>query len=402
MFDSFISHHLADLKTKPAFEANWPQVHAFRLTRHHLLRRAPRSALLEVASDIGGAQAQVMSAAELQLAVRSRAKVEDVRAALWSDRTLVKTWLVRGTLHLIPATDLPLYSAAMRNLTWAPAWFKWLRMNERELESLIAAMGDVLSDKPMTKEELTARVGRGRPAHVREAISGSWGSLLKPAARRGLLAFGPSRGTNVTLVNPRHWLRGWKDFDTDGATAELARRYLRAYGPATKKDFVRWFGYLRRGRVDPWPALAGELVDIDVEGTRLQLLAKDVRALAKTPPAPTVQLLPPFDPYLMGHTSRDHLFDKIHRWKVSRVAGWISAVVLVGGRVEGTWMHSRSGDVLVVNVVPFASLSASTRREVGNRAQELATALGLASADVRIPNAAKRDNRGDGSVQRRR
>ena len=366
------------------------------------MRRAPRTALLDVASAIGGAQAQVMSAAELQLAVRSRAKVDDVRAALWSDRTLVKTWLVRGTLHLIPSADLPIYSAAMRNLTWTPGWFKWLRMSERELDALVAAMGDALSDEPMTKEELTARVGQGRPRRIREAISGSWGSLLKPAARRGLLAFGPSRGTNVTLVNPRHWLRGWKEVDADDATAELARRYLRAYGPATKKDFVRWFGYLRRGRVDPWPALAGELVDVDVEGTRLQLLAKDVRALAKTAPAPTVQLLPPFDPYLMGHSSRDHLFDKVHRWKVSRVAGWISAVVLVGGRVEGTWTHARSGDALVVNVAPFAPLAASTRRELGARAEELATAIGLASADVRVGTVAKRDNRRDGSVQRRR
>jgi hypothetical protein len=343
-----------------------------------------------------------MSAAELQLVTRSRAKVEDVRTALWIDRTLVKTWLVRGTLHLIPSTDLPIYSAAMRNLTWTPGWFKWLRMSEHELDALVAAMGDALSDEPITKEELTARVGRGRPKHIREAISGSWGSLLKPAARRGLLAFGPSRGTNVTLVNPRHWLRRWTEVDTDDATAELARRYLRAYGPATKKDFVRWFGYLRRGRVDPWPALAKELADVDVEGTRLQLLATDLRALTKKAPAPSVQLLPPFDPYLMGHESRDHLFDKVHRWKVSRVAGWISAVVLVDGRVEGTWTHARSGDTLVVNVVPFVRLSASTRREVGARAQELATALGLASADVRVAVAAKRDNRGDGSVQRRR
>jgi hypothetical protein len=378
-------------------------VHAFRLARHHLLRRAPRSGLVDVASAIGGAQAQVMSAAELQLAARSRSKVDDVRTALWSDRALVKTWLMRGTLHLIPAADLPLYTAAMRNLTWTPGWFKWLRMTERELDALIAAMGAALSDEPMTKEELTARVGRGRPAHVREAISGSWGSLLKPAARRGLLAFGPSRGTNVTLVNPRHWLRSWRDVDSDEAMAELARRYLRAYGPATKRDFLRWFGMsIRRGRSDPWPRLADELVDVDVDGRRLQLLAKDYRALARSAPASSVQLLPPFDPYLMGHSSRDHLFDKVHRWKVSRVAGWISAVVLVGGRVEATWTHARSGDALVVNVVPFAPLAATTRREIGARAEELATALGLASADVRIPPVAKRDNRGDGSVQRRR
>jgi hypothetical protein len=237
---------------------------------------------------------------------------------------------------------------------------------------------------------------------VREAISGSWGSLLKPAARRGLLAFGPSRGTNVTLVNPRHWLRGWKDLDTDDATAEIARRYLRAYGPATKKDFVRWFGYLRRGRVDPWPALAEELVDVDVEGTRLQLLARDARALARTDPPGSVQLLPPFDPYLMGHASRDHLFDAVHRWKVSRVAGWISAVVLVDGRVEATWTHAREADALVITVTPLEALPARARGEIEARADALARAMGLGGAEVRIPGRAKRNNRRDGPVQRRR
>jgi hypothetical protein len=104
----------------------------------------------------------------------------------------------------------------------------------------------------------------------------------------------------------------------------------------------------------------------------------------------------------MGHSSRDHLFDKAHRWKVSRIAGWISAVVLIEGRVEGTWTYSRSRDALVVDLAPFTRFSPAARREIGVRAEELASALGLEGAEVRRPTAAKRDNRGDGSVQRRR
>ena len=371
--------------TKAVLQVGWPQIHAFRLERQHLLRRAPRRDLERVAGDIGGAQAQVMSSAELQLAVRSKAPVADVRDALWKDRTLVKTWLIRGTLHLLPSADLPLYTAALRTITWTEAWFRWLKMTQRELDSLVEAMGDALTDTPMTKEELTARVGRGRPAHVREAIGGSWGSLLKPAARSGLLAFGPSRGTNVTLVNPRHWLPKWRDMDSEEAIVELARRYLRAYGPASKKDFTRWFGPgFHRGRGDPWPALQKELVDVEVDGMRLHLLAADTRALTKPRPRGAVQLLPGFDPYLMGHFARDHLFDKVHRWKVSRVAGWISAVVLVDGRVEGTWTHTRSGASLAIDISPFAPLPARVRREIGLRADELAAALGLDGADVRM------------------
>ena len=379
------------MTTQSALEATWPQIHAFRLERHHLLRRAPRRDLVRVAGEIGGAQAQVMSSAELQLAVRTAAPVGDVRDALWKDRTLVKTWLIRGTLHLVPSADLPLYSAALRTIRWTDAWFRWLKMTQRELDSLVEAMGDALTDTPMTKEELTARVGRGRPAHVREAIGGSWGSLLKPAARRGYLAFGPSRGTNVTLVNPRHWLQKWRDMDSDEAIVELARRYLRTYGPAAKKDFTRWFGPgFHRGRGDPWPALEKELVDVEVDGARMHVLAVDARALTKPRPRGAVQLLPGFDPYLMGHMARDHLFDKVHRWKVSRIAGWISAVVLVDGRVEGTWTHKVSGDTLAIDVAPFASLSAATRKGVAERADELARALGLAHAEVRL---AKRQTR---------
>src|SRR5204862_4385904 len=94
-------------------ELTWPQVHAFRLQRHHLSGRAPRKDLARVVGDIGGAQAQVMSAAELQIAVRADCTVQDVRKALWTDPSLVKTWLMRGPLHLPRAEALPLYTAAM-------------------------------------------------------------------------------------------------------------------------------------------------------------------------------------------------------------------------------------------------------------------------------------------------
>lgn len=86
-------------------ELTWSQVHAFRLSRHHLLSQAPKKDLARVVGDIGGAQAQLMSAAELQVGVRVDCTVDDVRAALWKTKKLVKTWLMRGTLHLVPAVD---------------------------------------------------------------------------------------------------------------------------------------------------------------------------------------------------------------------------------------------------------------------------------------------------------
>src|SRR6202022_63156 len=114
---------------------------------------------------------------------------------------------------------------------------------------------------------------------------------------------------------------------------------LRAHGPAGKLDFARWWGNWSGVGTAAWAGLEEELVPVSVEGTRAQMLARDLDAIAKAPAGASVQLLPLFDPYLLGHVNRDHLYEAVHRSRVSRTAGWISAVVLEDGRVAGTWSH---------------------------------------------------------------
>jgi hypothetical protein len=395
--------HHRGVTSAAAVEVSWPQVHAFRLERHHLLERAPKRQLARVAGEICGAQAQVMSAAELQLAARATCSVGDVRRALWTDRTLVKTWLMRGTLHLMPAADLPLFTAAL-STKWMgprPSWLKWFHMDQAEWDELAESIGRVLGSEPMTRDEVVTRLSKGRSKRVAQYLRGGWGSLLKPAAFRGLLCFGPSRGTSVTFVRPRKWLNAWRAVDPDEALVEVARRYLRAYGPATKQDFARWFAPSFGGAATAaWSGIANELTKVSVDGTPMQMLTKEVKALIAARAVRSVQLLPGFDPYLMGHSSRDHLFERVHRWKVSRVAGWISPVVLVDGRVEGTWTHARSADALVVTVVPLDRLPRRARGAIEVRVAEMAAALGLARAQVLLGGQAIRSTTG-ASPQRR-
>ncbi|HKY51726.1 MAG TPA: winged helix DNA-binding domain-containing protein [Candidatus Limnocylindria bacterium] len=386
-----------------AAELSWPQVHAFRLQRHGLAARAPKRQLTKVVGAIGGAQAQVMSAAEMQIAVRVACTTADVRAALWHERTLAKTWLMRGTLHLVAATDLPLYAAAMGTFRPTASWLKYFHMTERDLAEFVDTIGRTLSDTPMTKEEIAAVAARGRSKRVAEHLRSGWGSLFKPVARSGLLCFGPNRGTNVTFVRPAAWLRSWREIDPEEARVEVARRYLSTYGPATKADFRRWLapGW-PSGPAAAWAGLESEIVPVSVEGARCEMLARDVAAAMKTKPAPSVQLLPLFDQYLMGYVSRDHLFDRIHRWKVSRVAGWISAVVLVGGRVEGTWTHTSSNGTLRLVVAPFARLSPRVRSDVAERARTLARSMGLEAAEVTVLDAAGGGAKAQRSARRSR
>jgi hypothetical protein len=375
------------LKTQApvAAELTWPQVHAFRLRRHHLATRAPAKDLVKIAGDIGGAQAQLMSAAELQLSVRSKATVEDVRNALWKDKALVKTWLMRGTLHLVPSKDLPVYTAAMRSRWVWPnnTWLKWVQLTEPELVNLIKTIGDAL-EQPMTREELIAKVGRTSSDHVRTVLKSGWSTLLKPVARSGRLCFGPSRGQSVTFVRPDVWLGSWRDIDPDEAVVEVARRYLGAYGPATKDDFARWFGSWTGVGKAAWAGLADELVTVSIEGQRADVLAADLKQLEGAAKASSVRLLPTFDPYLMGHNSRDHLFEPSYRPKVSRTAGWISAVVLVDGRVVGTWTHTVAKQTLRIAVEPFQKLPPEVRSEIRVRGDEIASTLGATEVEIKF------------------
>jgi hypothetical protein len=376
------------LKTKapPAHDVSWAQVHAFRLARHHLTQRVAKKDLATAVGDVGGVQAQVMSLAELQVAARVDGRVEDVRASLWQSKTLVKTWLMRGTLHLVPSKDLPLYSAAMNRygMRNTNAWLKWMQITEPELTDLIDAIGRTLDGHALTREELIAKVGRGRPERVQLAMRSGWGGVLKPVARRGLLCFGPSRGQSVTFVGPEQWLGGWRDMDPDAALIEVARRYLRAYGPATKSDFTRWWGTWPGVGKTAWAGLERELVSVSVEGHQAEILATDLSALGRQMPVRSALLLPGFDPYVMGHASRDHLVERAYLSRVSRTAGWISPVVLVDGRAEGTWSHEVVKGSLRVTLQPFKRLSPKTLPELRARAQSIAAALGLAGAQLTL------------------
>jgi hypothetical protein len=369
-----------------AAELSWAQIHAFRLARHHLAQRAAAKDLARVVGDVGGMQAQLMSAAELQVGVRVDCSVGAVRSALWEHKTIVKTWVMRGTLHLIPAADLPLYAAALSShwIRIRPSWLKYIGLSETEVFKLVDAIGDALDGRALTREEIVAVVGKHRSERVREILRSGWGGMLKPAARNGKLCFGPSRGRSVTFVRPSDWLGSWREVEPDAALAEVARRYLRAFGPSVKRDLAFWWGHWPGVASAAWKALEAELVPVSIEGQRAELLATDLPALATSPKAPFVRMLPNFDPYLLGHASRDHLFDATHRWKVSRAAGWISPVVLVDGSVMATWSYRVSGRTLLVTVAPFRRLPPKALPEVRRCADSIATTLGLTGAEVKL------------------
>jgi hypothetical protein len=357
-------------------EVSWEQVRAFRLARS--LDGA--GGIVETARRLGGVHAQVMSCAELALAARvDGVKVTDVRGALWERRELVKTWAMRGTLHLLPADELGLWAGALRtrsHLWRTAAWTRYFGVTVEEVETLVAAIGDSLDGKGLTREELGIEVGKHAGPRAQELMSSGWGTLLKPVAMEGGLVFGPNRGRNVAFVNPREWIGPFEPLATDEAMAEVVRRWLRVYGPGSHEDLGRWWG-VAPGRVRTvLEAMADELVDLSIEGRPGYALAEDAKALKNANAGREARLLAGFDPYVVGFFPRAGLVEPEHLARVSRTAGWISPVVVVGGEIVGVWKHAVRKGVMEIGVEPFGKLAAARVRELSVDAERLAAALG--------------------------
>src|SRR5436305_4318520 len=192
----------------------WQRAAGWRVRRHYLDERAPSGSMLTVASRLCGLHAQVLSSAELSLWARvEQLERNAVKQALWHDRTLVKTWAMRGTLHLLPATELPLWHAALstsRRYLRPAVWQKYFGITLEELDRLTEAVGAALDGRVLTREELVREVGRltGTAAFAAKLAHSSWGTILKPAAFTGRLCFGPSVGQRVQFTRPDTWLAG--------------------------------------------------------------------------------------------------------------------------------------------------------------------------------------------------
>ena len=363
-------------------DLTWPQVLAFRLTRHHLATRAPRSHLTQVVADVCGIHAQLMSAAELAIWARVEGITrEETQAALWDRRSLIKTWCMRGTLHLLPAVEYPTYVSALKTRTRhrSQAWLKRIGLTLREMEGIIKGIHAALEGQTLTRDALASAIGRQLGPHVKRRLLWGWGSLLKPAAYQGYLCFGPSRGQNVTFVRPDQWLGTGRrlDLDSDVALKAIGRRYLGAYGPATYGDFALWWGGgAGRGQAKRMlRSLAGEIVEVRIEGEPGWMLAKDA-AQAKTTTDETVRLLPHFDGYTLHFRPREHLVPARFAARIFRNQGWISPVLLINGIAAGTWALARTGRDFEVRLQPFAPLRQAFLRKIREEADRLGEFLG--------------------------
>lgn len=322
------------------------QVRAFRQKRHYLSRRAQRESLTDVVRNLCGIQAQVMSCAEIALWARvDGLQRSDVADALLSGRSLVKTWCMRQTLHLLPAADAALYSAALsKTLTnREQRWLEHYGIGADEYERVAEAVRGALAMGPLTRAEIACVVASKAGEAYRSLIEHSWGGLLKRMSIAGEVCFGPPRGSQVTFVLCNQWQPG---IQAAGLAcepiSELLRRYLRAYGPARLQDFAFWAGISVREAAAALSGLGDGVRRVSVGGLEHLVLDTDLEeAKSASSSGVFVRLLPAFDVYLLAHSNKCHLVPPEHYKRVFRQAGWVSPVVLVDGVVAGVWSHKK-------------------------------------------------------------
>lgn len=304
----------------------------------------------QIARQTAGIQAQDPAAARLSFRSRSRAlTAADVDLARTEERSLLRTWLMRMTIHMVPTEDagwmLPLFEPAIER--WSRRRLEQLGMPSTTQERAVRAIARALDDGPLTRTEAAERVteaGVALNAQTRLHVVG-----LVVSYGRAIL--GPDRGAQSMLVRREDWIGDLPSVDRDRALAELARRYLGAFGPATDRDFARWSGLPLRDVRTGLGAISSELEEARVGEERMAALRDPARRL---PRANQVRMLGGFDTYLLGYKDRGFATGDEHRSTVSDGGGGIYPVIVRDGAVEAGWRISRRRGRLEISVDPEA------------------------------------------------
>jgi hypothetical protein len=363
--------------TLPEFTA--AQIASFRLSRHHL-NQSSIADVVSLCRNICGAQAQLTTAAHLQLWTRNHTvRRTEIESALWEKRTLVKTHLMRQTLHIIPTADFSTYIAALKSCRVADALrvMKRFKIGDEEGHSLTPLILDAVSRGPLNRAAITAAVRPKVSKRVQSWMAKVWSITRIPVAE-GLLCYGSGEGNEIALIRTDQWFKPQKPVADDVARAELLRRYLRAYGPATIRDFAHWAG-LPAPQVRPLrEAVDQQVCDVSAGGRECLLLREDLPAITKSSSVEgSVRLLPHFDPYLLAHREKDHLLPSKYYKKVYRNQGWISPVVLLDGVIIAVWSYKPKGKTLQVIIEPLQKLTRAVRGSIEREAGELAAYFNL-------------------------
>lgn len=374
------------MSSKSALRLTPHQVIAFTLRRQCLTQAAEQP--LEVVRRLVAIQAQYSASVPLAIWARNpRLPADWVKAALFEKRMLVKTWCLRGTVHVLASADLAMMAQAVGEQQLAD--FEYFMRTRRgvdgqQIQSLNKGILRALAQRPLHRSELHEAV-----PELANIEGASWGLDVKGLAFTGALVLADSDDVETRFARRDVWLfnLSWEPPSRADAQRKLLLRYLTAYGPSTMQDFAHWSGLKMKTVQTIFAACVQELISVEVTGWRggYYLRRQDEPQLKADGEAPSaICLLPKFDPLLMGYKDKTRFIDEESLSRVYRPAGQIEAVVLLQGRAMATWRTSFQAAKLRLTVTPFRRLVRREQSLVKGTAEQLAAFLGVQGLDVII------------------
>ncbi len=368
-----------------------------RLASHRLASPASFKRIDQAVQWSGAVQAQEYAHARWAVGSRFTPAAAVTDAAIEravAKRKVVRTWALRGTLHLMAAADVRwlLALAAPALLTRTAAAYREVNLDAAAFRKILPAIQQCLEGgRQLTRVELFAELARRRI----DIEGHRGGRIMYRAAQAGLICLGLPSGKQATYTLLDEWLPQPAEAPArsreDGLKL-LAQRYFASHGPATLADFTWWSGLSAgEARAALEMAMPG-LTEALHAGNKVWWSARMPVAPAPSASTPLVHLLAGFDEYLLGYTDRTPVVDKAQSGKVMTPNGLFRAALLVDGRVAGTWQAEIKRGGLTMSITPFAPSVLSPRKlgaELEAQAQRYAAFNGLALAEIRQAPASK-------------
>lgn len=313
---------------------------------------------LQVLKDVIAVQAQDYQAARLAVRVRSQALTADqIDWALREDRSLIWTWCMRGTLHLLACEDaawlIPLLGG--RFIAADKGRMRQLGWDESSANAGIRLVGEVLVEGgELQRGDLVRLLQEHRLPSEGQAPF----HLVYRAGLEGILCCLPGPGGKTIYVSCERWFGALEPLPRNEALVKLARRYLQAYAPANPEDLASWSGLPLNETRQAWNLLEPELEEVHASGRSRYILKIQAPWLEQVQTEnPEVRLMPRYDTYWLGHAQRDTIIDAAHVKRIQPGGGVIKPFLLVNGKVLGAWSTQRRKNVLEVRIEPFEKLA---------------------------------------------
>jgi hypothetical protein len=344
-----------------------------------LLEGRGQATCVQVATWFGAMQAQDLASGKWSLGVRITDALESDVDAAFARAEVVRTWPMRGTLHVVPARDVRwmLELTGIRALNGSLARRRQLGLDDADAERACTVLENSLrAEGRLGRADCLAELRRaGIPTDGQRGYH-----LLGYAAHTGVICLGPPEGKEQAFVLLDAWAPDQVHLNRSDALTELAHRYFRSHGPATMRDFAGWSGLTLTDARAGVASNDGRLVARPFRGDDVWL----TRALSEaidggTPARSVAAALPGYDEFVLGYKDRGVQmrpgeFEQV----VPGGNGVFRATVCLDGRVVGTWTRGIKRGEVVIDFVPLRALTAAQHARAARAFEAYGQYLGRA------------------------